>query len=413
MTCHEFEEKINLYLDDLLDAEEAGQVKAHMEACPTCRRLYRQLSEVIASLHNLEEAPLPEGFEVSLHAKLAAEAPKRRPWKRVSLWTGIAAAMVVLISGLWGMGLGGTAPDSLAAEDQNAYATTTAASEELVPEAATADNMKAMGLASDPNLEDMDPVADRATMEVAGAPQQTASQDKLVYTASVSLQSYDFDSDYAALRAKAEELGGYVDVSSVEGLPFTQSEGSGRRGNMQIRVPQAQYETLLAYVNQLGEVTSSEESVANITQQYTETQIRADNLKAQIARLQELVSQAENIEDLIALESQLSSVTSDLESLETQLQHMDQQVAYSTVSVAVTEMPTASDPAPSSGRSFGQRMADALRQGWNRFQSGLQEWALGVVRALPVIVVWMLVIAAIAGIAAGVVHHRRKKKEMH
>lgn len=193
-------------------------------------------------------------------------------------------------------------------------------------------------------------------------------------------------------------------------MPFTQSEGDGRQGNLQIRVPQEQYKALLAYVSQLGEVTSSEESVSNITQQYTETQIRTDSLKTQIARLQELMGQAENIEDIIALESQLSSVTSELEYLEAQLKQMDQQVAYSTVSVTVTEMPTASDPVPASGRGFGQRMADALRQGWNGFASGVQEWALGVVRMLPVIVIWILVIAAIAGIIAAIISRRRKKQ---
>ena len=103
-------------------------------------------------------------------------------------------------------------------------------------------------------------------------------------------------------------------------------------------------------------------------------------------------------------------MTSELEYLEAQLKQMDQQVAYSTVSVTVTEMPTASDPVPASGRGFGQRMADALRQGWNGFASGVQEWALGVVRMLPVIVIWILVIAAIAGIIAAIISRRRKKQ---
>lgn len=208
--------------------------------------------------------------------------------------------------------------------------TAAAATADIAPEAA--DQMKAMGLASQESVDDVDVQADYAAREEMGASQPAVSQDKLIYMATVSLRSYSFDHDYEALRAKAEELGGYVDVSSVEGLPFKQSEGDGRQGNLQIRVPQEQYKALLAYVSQLGEVTSSEESVSNITQQYTETQIRTDSLKTQIARLQELMGQAENIEDIIALESQLSSVTSELEYLEAQLKQMDQQVAYSTVS---------------------------------------------------------------------------------
>ncbi len=408
MTCHEFEKKINLYLDNLLDEEEAAQVKAHMEDCPGCKQLYQQLSKVIASLRSMEAAPLPEGFDEALHAKLAAASPRRTPWKRASLWGGIAAAMVVLVSGLWGMGLNAPAPNSQMAKDGSAYLTTTAAAN-LAPESVTTDNVEPMGLAAQQSGVDMEATADRS-LEEAGTSQAEVTQDKLVYTASVSLQSYSFDEDCAALRAKVEELGGYVDFSSVEGLPFSKSEGDGREGNIQIRVPQQQYEALLEYLNQLGEVTSSEESVANLTSQYTETQIRTENLKTQINRLQELMGQAENIEDIIALEGQLSSVTSELEYLETQLKQMDQQVAYSTVSVTLTEMPTSSDPAPASGRSFGQRMADALRQGWNGFTSGVQEWALGVGRALPVIIIWVLVIAAVWGIIAAIVAHRRKKK---
>ena len=408
MTCHEFEEKINPYLDHLLDPEEAGQVEAHMEACPDCKRLYQQLSKVIASLRSLEDEPLPEDFEEALHEKLAAGTVQRPRWKRVSLWGGVAAALVVLVSGLWGMGLSGEVTDDARAKDGSAHMMMAVPAADIAPE--TGDQMEAMGLASQESVDDVDVQADYAAREETGASQPAVSQDKLIYMATVSLRSYSFDHDYAALRAKTEELGGYVDLSSVEGLPFTQSECDGRRGNLQIRVPQEQYKALLAYVNQLGEVTSSEESVSNITQQYTETQIRTDSLKTQIARLQELMGQAENIEDIIALESRLSSVTSELEYLEAQLKQMDQQVAYSTVSVTVTEMPTASDPVPASGRGFGQRMADALRQGWNGFASGVQEWALGVVRMLPVIVIWILVIAAIAGIIAAIISRRRKKQ---
>lgn len=66
-------------------------------------------------------------------------------------------------------------------------------------------------------------------------------------------------------------------------------------------------------------------------------------LETEQARLMELLSTAENMEDLLAIESKLSDIRYEIESYESQLRLLDNQIDYSTVHVEIFEVERMTD----------------------------------------------------------------------
>lgn len=88
-------------------------------------------------------------------------------------------------------------------------------------------------------------------------------------------------------------------------------------------------------VSEIGNVTQKNESVEDVTLQYVDVESRKKALETEQERLMELLSSAENMEDLLAIESKLSEVRYELENYGSQLRMLDNQIDYSTVNVDV------------------------------------------------------------------------------
>ena len=84
----------------VLVGAERGEALAHLAGCAECRHLVDELSEAADALLLLAaEAEPSAGFESRVLARLAADEPRRRPWR----WIATAAAAVVLAAAATGI----------------------------------------------------------------------------------------------------------------------------------------------------------------------------------------------------------------------------------------------------------------------------------------------------------------------
>lgn len=241
---------------------------------------------------------------------------------------------------------------------------------------------------------------------MAEAPAEDAAEDvlqdgrKIVLNATLSLEALDFDLVCAALEQAAADAGGYASYSSVEGG----SDNSRRYASYTFRIPADRYEEFLTAAGDAGNLISRSESAEDITAQYVDTEARISALETQRDSLMEMLEQAQDVETLLAIRTELSDVQYQLESYEAQKRAYDDLVAYSTVDVTVREVVReTSDP-----ESFGARLASKFADGWFDFGNGLMDLAVGVVYLLP----WILVLCAVgAGGAALSRRMRRKRKQ--
>lgn len=256
---------------------------------------------------------------------------------------------------------------------------------------ASADSMEA---AAEPMPEDAGFDADETVL-------QPQDERKIIYNASISLESKTFTAARDALLEAAAKANAYVQQSEEGG-----SEEMGSRWvNYTFRVPSSSYRDFLAGAAQAGSLLSKSESTEDVTTQYVDVEARLESLHKQEERLLELSEKAETLEDLLAIENQLTDVRYRIESYTGQKQVLDNQISYSTVDVHLREVESLT---PAS-RSFTSRLSAAFQGSWANFVENTQEFIIGFVYMLPGLIVLAVAAVVIVVIVRKAGKHRPAK----
>lgn len=234
--------------------------------------------------------------------------------------------------------------------------------------------------------------------ENAAAAATDESAQKIIYNASLSMESTNFDAARETLLAAVEANGAWLESTSVYGT----ENDHDRTADYTVRVPVENYRAFLAAVGDAGSVRNVSENAENITSSYIDVEARLSALQAQRDRLNELADTAETTADLLEIESQLSDVQYQLENYTRQLRNMDQQVSYSTVDIYLQEVATLTP----TGVTFPERLADAFGGGWDAFVAFVQGLVIAIVYLWPA-----LIIAAVAVVIVRKVWKKRPKKD--
>lgn len=227
---------------------------------------------------------------------------------------------------------------------------------------------------------------------------QTGTDRKIVYTASMRMESTRFDDARAALLAAVEDCGGYLESTDQSG---SAKEGS-RWVSYTVRVPAVKYTAFLEQAGQAGSVLNLNESAQDITLEYVDVQARLESLESKKARLEALADKAETTADLLEIENQLTEVQYQLESYTRQMKVMDNQVDYCTVDISLREVATLTP----TGVSFGERIADAFTGGWTAFAAFVQDAVVAIIYNLPLLIIFGI----LAAVLVPVLRKRRQNK---
>ncbi len=225
---------------------------------------------------------------------------------------------------------------------------------------------------------------------------EAASQSdsaKIIYTANLSIESKDYDASRDALNAALSDADGYMESSNES--TYT---GSSRSLSLTLRVPQDNYESFLSAAAEAGNVVNKSEQADDVTSQYLDVEARVNNLVAQRTRLQELQAGAENLSDLLEIESSLSDVQYQLESYQSQLDWYNQQIECCTVYVTLSEV---KEYTPAE-ENFGEQLASSFRNGWSGFISGMQQLVVCIIGVWPLLLL-------LAVLAVGILLWRRRR----
>ena len=251
-------------------------------------------------------------------------------------------------------------------------------------------------------------VAAGTQLETGSGAAPEGSPEKLIYSASATVETTEFDQTVEKLTALVAEYGGFVESSSINGSNYySQSRGysSERYASYVIRVPSDRFSTLMSSLSTLGNVPYSHTYTENITAQYYDTDARLTAYKTQETRLLEMMEIAETVEDLISIEEKLTELRYKIESLQSTLNNWDRQVSYSSLNLEVQEV---IEYTPESRMSYGQELALALTNGLKRTGEFFKDLLLTLVGALPALVILAVVLA----ILIPVWKKRRKARRM-
>ena len=275
-------------------------------------------------LSRLYAAPVPESFETGWRADIRREESLQsmKNWNGKRIWKRLVpalCALVLVVGGLWAGTL----------ENGTDYAATEHAvvtSYRSASGSSNGTNAKYSLMAAE---ESYDAAAAYDTgVTTYGAVQQT--QRKLVRSADLSIRTNAFDDALAHVQDQLSTVGGYIEN-------LYQYGETTRHISLSMRVPSEKLDDFLLSLEGTGKVTNRSESTVDMTTEYTDNEARLKTLYEKRDRLSELMKQAENVSDLIEIESAIADTQYQIDSFETSQRSIDRQVDMSAVSLTLME----------------------------------------------------------------------------
>jgi hypothetical protein len=196
------------------------------------------------------------------------------------------------------------------------------------------------------------------------------------------------------LRAIAD-AGGVVDASDISLQP---EEFATAR--IAARVPPDQLEAIVDQVAGLGDLTSRQQTAADVTTQVTDLELRIASARASVTRVQALLDSAKELKDVVLLEGELTKRQTELEQLEAQQQELAKQTETAGLVVQLSRTPM-SPPSPND-----TGIGDALSAGWDGFITVLHLGVVVLAFVLPFLVAGALIVLVVVVIRRRVRRNR-------
>ncbi|MFN8016979.1 MAG: DUF4349 domain-containing protein [Acidimicrobiales bacterium] len=228
-------------------------------------------------------------------------------------------------------------------------------------------------------------------------PDVGSQQDrKVVYTGTLTVQVAAAPKAADAARRTADDAGGY--------LASQRAELTGdRRVVVVLRVPAGSFDEVMASLAKLGDVRARKVDSDDVTDQVVDLRERLDNAKASAARLRELLAEAENINNVIAIEDRLTQRETEIEALTGQIEVLQDQAALSTITATFAEAvePTVSKDLPgpvAAAHAGGVAFANV---------------AMALVAAVAFLLPFLAVALLVGLVVRAVVRRRRRRADRH
>lgn len=268
------------------------------------------------------------------------------------------------------------------------------------------ENMTSAAMDSYFPAETMAPSAGKPELSLGNTPAQNVSpvNQKLIRTIRLEAETEDMDALLEAVTARVAELEGYIEERNIyNGSNY--GGGYSRYANLTIRIPADRLDQFVEHVSDASNITSNQESTEDVTLDYIATGSRTLALETEHQRLLELLAKAENMEDLLLIESRLTSIRAELEEVKSQLRLFDNLVSYGTVRLSIDEVRqyTVIEEEP---ETVWQRIGTGFMKSLKGLGNGITEIFVFLVVALP----YLLVIALAVTALVLILRSKRRKK---
>lgn len=169
--------------------------------------------------------------------------------------------------------------------------------------------------------------------EVVAAPRAADSPSDgrlLVKTASLTVVVADVAAAADSAAAVVRGLGGHVTGSELT---------EAKRARLDLRVPAARLDEALAALAALGEERSRSVSASEVTGEVSDLEAALANQRALRDRLRALLARAQKVEEVLAVERELTRLQTELDRGEARLARLRNDVALSAVTVHLEQKP--------------------------------------------------------------------------
>ena len=200
------------------------------------------------------------------------------------------------------------------------------------------------------------------------APEDISGSDierKIVRNGYIVLEVNDITVALNGVTALAKDMDGYVVSSNKSG------DQDITYGQISIRVPSDRFDEAFDRLRQLAvNVPNENTNSQDVTEEYIDLQAQLRNREATEAQYLELLKKAEKVEDILAIQRELSNVRGEIEQLKGRIQYIDRTSDMALIDVNLQKVKpiggtawSALETLKSAARglvSFGKGLADVL-----------------------------------------------------
>jgi hypothetical protein len=223
---------------------------------------------------------------------------------------------------------------------------------------------------------------------------------KIIYTASLSMQVDELAEAATSLRNAIHQSGGYI-------LQFQDTRHEGEIGSTYtIKVPAAGFMSFIDRI-ELIKHKNFERNIGgkDVSEEYVDLESRLKARQLVETRLLAMMDKAIKADDLLKFSAQLSEVQLEIERIKGRLRYLDNNVSFSTVELRLYQTNQELKKETLEKPSLGGRMSDAI--------AGSAKVVWNALNLLLVVLAGAVPVAAVIAILAipAVWLYRRKKKE--
>lgn len=212
-------------------------------------------------------------------------------------------------------------------------------------------------------------------------PAQLAAPDRdLIFTGSVELEVDSYEDADGEVRAIVDNHDGFVSDSARQ--VHERGNETWTTGELVVRVPSDSFEGAIEEISDAGEVKSVSTDSEDVTDQLVDIEARLENLRAERDRYRELYEEANETEDVLAVQERLADTQEEIERLEARQRSLEGRVAYSTITVSLAE-PTPAPVTPDPATWYDTPVTEAFLESVSGVQTVLRASVVAAAYAAP------------------------------
>ncbi|MCD4713293.1 MAG: DUF4349 domain-containing protein [Clostridiales bacterium] len=361
MNCEQARLLMNAAIDGDINEHERSKLDQHIDSCEACTVEFEELKYVVQMLGEMELKALPIGFEEELHEKLIHVKRDSEPVKagttimskiksihiKKRYYGYVATAAVLLMVVVIGKNIlfqpkyESAMMDTAASEEfgrgSDGDMLTTSFNESVAAEAPAMDSEMSKAEFESSNAMtgyNEEPAPVEPTELTDGY-----REDRLIIqTANLRMDVEKYDEVYLQITSWVGAAGGYIENESTSYKTNYTDRENLKYGYLTLRVPATGYESMINQIKSLGNVTYDSANAYDVTKNYRDTASEVENLKVTETRLREIMADAVEIKDILAIENELTRIRGQINSYERQLKDWEALADMTTITVELNEV---------------------------------------------------------------------------
>ncbi len=183
-------------------------------------------------------------------------------------------------------------------------------------------------------------------------------QKMIIKNGNLSIKSKQIDSSKKYLDVLLKKHQAYYESENIS------NESDKISYTLRIRVPAINFEQFVTGIeNGKDEIISKSIQADNVTEEFVDIETRLKNKRNFLKRYNELLTKANTIKDIMAIEENIRILQEEIESKEGRLKYLSHQVGYSTLEINLFQQKDFIFK-PDEQDSFFERVKNSISKGW-------------------------------------------------